>query len=356
MFSRRYNSSTGRGRPRFAGNEPHRQSDRYRSQLVQSIHSSRAIYEAIIENVRRENDMLFALLPLVDHQNAATPTPTASENSHSDVPRSNVSSQSFGTPTGVRRANIQTNPFQGLFMDITNMLVNGVNSPEVNRGLTNEQISVAVQDSSYGNLPADVRQSHTTCPITLDQFEDSMEVGVIRACGHVFRREAIVNWLSTRHTCPTCRRNLNEPVFRGRTGEGARSGGTEADSSANPDNGYPAADQHSSVSSTHPSLGLHFINPTVRQTQGPNQQVNLEFDGIIGVPNSVGDEDAQQQHIASVLEQMFNLPDITGGTLRRAEEPQWRTHHTSFDALGEIARNYESESEPEHEHDDSPEQ
>ncbi len=338
MFSRRYSSNTGRGRARFSGNEPHRHSDRYRSQLVQSIHSSRAIYGAIVDNIRRENDILFALMPLVEHLNSTTPT--ASEGGHDDLARSNARSQSVGTPAGVQRANVQTNPFQGLFMDITNMLVNGAGSPEANRGLTNEQISVAIQDSLYGNLPSDVRESHTTCPITLDIFEDSMEVGVIRACGHVFRRDAIVNWLSTRHTCPTCRRSLNEPVVRG-SGSG------------------PDAGQHQpSVSSTHPTSGLHFINPTVTQTQAPNPQVSLLFDGIVGVPNSVGDETAQQRHIVSVLEQMFNLPDITGGTLRRAEEPQWRTHHTSFDALGEIARNYESESEsdPEHEHDDSPEQ
>jgi hypothetical protein len=99
-------------------------------------------------------------------------------------------------------------------------------------------------------------------------------------------------------------------------------------------------------------VGLHFINPTVRQTQGPNQQVNLEFDGIIGVPNSVGDEGAQQQHIASVLERMFNLPDITGGPSQQMEEPLWATHNTSMGALGEITRNYESESE--HERDGSP--
>ena len=344
MFSRRYSSNTGRGRARFSGNEPHRHSDRYRSQLVQSIHSSRAIYEAIVDNIRRENDILFALMPLVEHLNSTTPT--ASESGHDDLARSNISSQSVGTPAGVQRASVQTNPFQGLFMDITNMLVNGAGSPEANRGLTNEQISVAIQDSLYGNLPQGVRESHTTCPITLDLFEDSMEVGVIRACGHVFRKDAIVNWLSTRHTCPTCRRNLNEPVILGSRTLAPATGGDISGAAT-------TSQPQSSVSSTHPTVGLHFINPTVRQTQGPNQQVNLEFDGIIGVPNSVGDEGAQQQHIASVLEQMFNMPDITGSTLQRPEQPVWGTNNTSMGALGEIARNYESESE--HEQDGSPE-
>jgi hypothetical protein len=104
-------------------------------------------------------------------------------------------------------------------------------------------------------------------------------------------------------------------------------------------------------------MGLHFINPTVRQTQGPNQQVNLEFDGIIGVPDRVGDEGAQQQHIVSVLEQMFNMPDITGSSSQRPEQPLWGTNNTSMGALGEIVQNYESEPEPEpeHEQDGSPE-
>jgi hypothetical protein len=106
------------------------------------------------------------------------------------------------------------------------------------------------------------------------------------------------------------------------------------------------------VSSTH---GLQFINPTVSQTETPNQQVNLVFDGIIGVPNSVGDERAQQQHIVSVLEQMFNMPDITGNTSQTPSQSLWSWNNTSMGALGEIARNYESESEHEPEQDDSPE-
>jgi hypothetical protein len=223
-------------------------------------------------------------------------------------------------------------------MDITNMLVNGANSPEANRGLTNEQINAVIQESLYGNLSANVRETHTTCPITLDQFEDSMEVGVIRACGHVFRREAIKNWLSTRHTCPSCRRGLNESFTTG---------------NAQPSNNNPTTEQPSSVRSTHPTQELHFINPTVSQTETPSQQVNLIFDGIVGVPNSVGDERAQQQHIVSVLEQMFNLPDITGNTSQTPSQSIWSWNNTSMGALGEIARNYESESE--HEQDGSPE-
>ena len=261
MFSRRYSSNTGRGRARFTTAESQRYSDRYRSELVQSIHSSRSIYEAIVNNIRRENDMLFSMLQVADQWSATTPT--RSENINNEFSRSNVTGQSLGTPTGVQRSNIQTNPFHGIFMDITNMLIDGVNSPEVNRGLTNEQISVAIQDTTYGSLPSDVRESHTTCPITLDQFEDSMEVGVVRACGHVFCRDAIINWLSTRHTCPSCRRDLNEPVIQG-SGDATASAG-----------------QQPSVSSTHPSSGLHFINPTVRQTQTPNQQVNLLFDYLM---------------------------------------------------------------------------
>ena len=188
----------------------------------------------------------------------------ANENENNEVPRSNVSSQSFGTPTGVRRTNIQANPFQSLFMDITNMLVNGAGSPEVNRGLTNDQISAVVQNSLYGDLSSSVRESYTTCPITLDQFEDSMEVGVIRPCGHVFRREAITNWLATRHTCPSCRRNLSEQ-------NGAEGG-----------NGATGTGSQSSVSNTsNPRLPLH--QPNSKTDSGPNQQMNLEFDGIIGV-------------------------------------------------------------------------
>lgn len=327
MFSRRQYSGVGRGGTRYYTQEQPRDSDYYRSQLIQSIHRSRTLYQAIVENIRVENELLSSAMPWVERTPAsATPNNAPEINGHP-----------FRGPAGVQRNRAQqNNPFQDMFVDITNMLFNNANSPEANRGLSNEQISVAVRDCRYGELPTEIRERYTTCPVTLDQFDESMDVGVIRVCGHVFRRDAIVNWLSTRSTCPTCRRNVSEPVVE----------------RAGADNGEQAV--QNGVTSTHGLAGVQFVNPTVRRTVGPNQQVSLEFDGVVGVPSVVGGNDAQQQHIVSILERMFSLPDLTGGATQQPEEQMWGNSGTSLEGLGEIVRHYASDSEHEPDHDDQP--
>lgn len=40
------------------------------------------------------------------------------------------------------------------------------------------------------------------CPIT----NAPISTAGVTSCGHVFEREAILSWLSTRNTCPICRR------------------------------------------------------------------------------------------------------------------------------------------------------
>lgn len=375
MFSRRFYSDNGRARPRYHLSEQARNTIYYRNQLIQNIYRSREVYDNIVENMRRENEMLFFSMPwlsrddfqpnvrnpvMSENQNnndAANASTTADTNANVDVnanasgpgPAPNVGSNivrsgaNSGFYGGVQRSNVQhSNPFHGVFMDITNMFLNSANSPVANRGLSNEQICVAVRDCLYGELDASVRESYTTCPITLDQFEESMEVGVLRACGHVFRREAIVNWLSTRSTCPSCRRDLSEPVFNSLNTQAANNGGAGGGAS-----GW-GVNIPTGVSSTHPSIGTHIMNPTVRHTTGPDGQIGLEFDGIIGVPTSVGDESEHQRHIVSILDQMFNLPSITGEGLQiRSEEREREDASTRLNALNEIARHYASDSDHE---------
>jgi hypothetical protein len=47
-----------------------------------------------------------------------------------------------------------------------------------------------------------VRFESDLCPITCAPISTAG----ITSCGHVFERDAILSWLSTRNTCPVCRR------------------------------------------------------------------------------------------------------------------------------------------------------
>lgn len=50
--------------------------------------------------------------------------------------------------------------------------------------------------------------SETMCPITQEDFEPEDDVAVIQRCGHIFKYESLVTWLTRHQTCPSCRFNI----------------------------------------------------------------------------------------------------------------------------------------------------
>ena len=47
-----------------------------------------------------------------------------------------------------------------------------------------------------------------TCPITQEEFSSNEQVTIIKNCGHIFKNQAIKNWLTQHQTCPICRYNI----------------------------------------------------------------------------------------------------------------------------------------------------
>jgi len=47
-----------------------------------------------------------------------------------------------------------------------------------------------------------------TCPITQEEFSRDDYVTLIKNCGHIFKSQAIENWLYQHQTCPICRHNI----------------------------------------------------------------------------------------------------------------------------------------------------
>ena len=74
---------------------------------------------------------------------------------------------------------------------------------------TQSQIEAATRRVRYCDI---ARPINTQCPISMDDFNDSDMVTVIRPCGHIFQTEHIMNWFRTNCRCPVCRydiRNYN---------------------------------------------------------------------------------------------------------------------------------------------------
>ena len=63
------------------------------------------------------------------------------------------------------------------------------------------QIEAATRRVRYCDI---TRPINTSCPISMDEFNDNDTVIVIRHCGHTFHNQHIMNWFRTSCRCPVC--------------------------------------------------------------------------------------------------------------------------------------------------------
>jgi len=76
---------------------------------------------------------------------------------------------------------------------------------------TQTQIEIATRRAMYCDIVSPINRS---CPISLENFNDSDMVSIIRHCGHIFHTDHLTTWFRTNCKCPVCRydiRNYNSP-------------------------------------------------------------------------------------------------------------------------------------------------
>ena len=74
---------------------------------------------------------------------------------------------------------------------------------------TQAQIEIATRNVQYCDILNPINRS---CPVSLETFNDTDMVVIIRFCGHIFKPEQIRTWFRTNCRCPVCRydiRNYN---------------------------------------------------------------------------------------------------------------------------------------------------
>jgi hypothetical protein len=88
---------------------------------------------------------------------------------------------------------------------------------------TPTQIEDATRRTMYSNI---VSPRNSECPISLESFNDTDVVIVIRHCGHIFHSEELITWFRSNCRCPVCRydirtynSNASTELF-GATGQG----------------------------------------------------------------------------------------------------------------------------------------
>jgi hypothetical protein len=82
---------------------------------------------------------------------------------------------------------------------------------------TETQFLSATQLIQYSS---NVEYTNTSCPITLEEFQNDQQVCQIRYCGHIFYEDALRNWFRRNVRCPICRYDIRNYVnFSNETNE-----------------------------------------------------------------------------------------------------------------------------------------
>jgi hypothetical protein len=83
---------------------------------------------------------------------------------------------------------------------------------------TQEEIANNTIQLRYNEV---INPLNSSCPITLERFENNTECTQIIGCGHLFNRDGLNSWLNANVRCPICRydiRNRSETDMNDNTG------------------------------------------------------------------------------------------------------------------------------------------
>jgi len=72
---------------------------------------------------------------------------------------------------------------------------------------TTTQLTQGLRDTVFSNI---VTPLNSSCPITMERFEDNSNVSVILGCNHIFNPTQIRSWFITSARCPVCRYDIRD--------------------------------------------------------------------------------------------------------------------------------------------------
>ena len=108
------------------------------------------------------------------------------------------------------RTNTTTNDIFNSFMNLVDFQSNVPIIP------TREQIISATREIQFGDIENPI---NTTCPISLETFQESDIVTQILHCGHNFNTRQLNTWFHSNVRCPMCRYDIREYSIANRSSE-----------------------------------------------------------------------------------------------------------------------------------------
>jgi hypothetical protein len=103
-------------------------------------------------------------------------------------------------PRNRANRNIEFSTFE---IDITDLLDRYLDNSNNNFDISSNQHLITT--TTFNTILNPVNSS---CPITHEEFILTDEVIMINQCRHIFKKNALLTWLSRRQTCPCCRSNI----------------------------------------------------------------------------------------------------------------------------------------------------
>jgi len=103
-------------------------------------------------------------------------------------------------------------------------------TPRVNLNYNIEQSEIyhGITTITYESVLND-----TVCPITLEEFVIGESICKINTCGHIFKRAALTQWISSSNQCPVCRSSIISRTYNTSRNYLDMSGNSYADATRN---------------------------------------------------------------------------------------------------------------------------
>ena len=137
-------------------------------------------------------------------------------------PNSQRTSRSFNTPARQAEERLANMLVSMMMMPSltgeTNELTDDFLTPIIVRP-TQQQIERATEVIRYGDI---TNPPNSTCPITLNHFQDNVNVTRIMYCGHIFSENSLDNWFRENVRCPMCRYDIRNYTGSNIGGNGRR--------------------------------------------------------------------------------------------------------------------------------------
>ena len=118
----------------------------------------------------------------------------------------NVFQRLYSQQTNHRRT---TTPVRSSGLGLSDFLLNFYDTVPVYP--TRDQINNGTRQVLYSNIENPLNSS---CPITLENFDESDNVTQILGCGHIFNHDSLNSWFRNHVRCPVCRYDIRNYIPR----------------------------------------------------------------------------------------------------------------------------------------------